>query len=108
MGWHEHAGDNGKARGHICLGRCGGIAAGDRRDTADSVALIAASPDGATYFRGNVGERGTAAAASNGVTFDVPPGRLQLRVSVTGAGGILDSEDREVIVPDLRRRCQSL
>ena len=92
-------GDDGKARVTFVWDP---VAAppGVRRDTADAVALIAASPGGATYFRGNVGEPRTAAAASNGVTFDVPPGRLQLRVSVTGAGGILDSEDREVIVPD--------
>jgi VWFA-related protein len=74
--------------------------AGVRRDVADSVALIAASPDGATYFRGNVGERATAATASNAVTFDVPPGRLQLRVSVSAAGDIIDAEDRELLVPD--------
>lgn len=88
---------------------------GVRRDTATSVALIAASPDGTTYFRGSVPDQATSASlASNGnapgaaagplgavVSFDVPPGRLQLRMSVSGPGGPLDSDDREVVVPDV-------
>jgi VWFA-related protein len=74
---------------------------GVQRETATSVALIAASPEGATYFRGDVAESASGASASNVVAFDVPPGRLQLRVSVAGAKGTLDSEDREIVVPDL-------
>jgi len=33
--------------------------------------------------------------------FEVPPGRLQLRMSVNGTNGSIDSDDREVIVPDM-------
>jgi VWFA-related protein len=75
---------------------------GVRRDNVTSVSLIAASPDGETYFRGDV-----SATAADGTTsvrqtvFEVPPGRLQLRVGVNGSGGGIDSDDREVIVPDM-------
>jgi VWFA-related protein len=92
------------------------------------VSLVAASPDGSPYFRGKV-DPGVAAAATNGggtagasagrssapatasqsgpkgpgrVTFDVAPGKIQLRVSVEGAGSqVLDTEIREITVPDL-------
>jgi hypothetical protein len=97
---------------------------GVRREVPTSVALIAASPDGATVYRGNVpeaaappaggasngsptnGSSGTAAAAppppsGYAVSFDAPPGRLQLRISVNGANGPIDADDREVTVPDL-------
>jgi hypothetical protein len=37
------------------------------------------------------------------VSFDAPPGPLQIRLSVEGAGGaVLDTETREITVPDLR------
>jgi len=84
------------------------------------VSLIAASPDGSPYFRGKVdpgaatasasaGTSSAPAAASQGgpkgpgrVTFDVAPGKIQLRVSVEGAGAqVLDTEIREITVPDL-------
>jgi hypothetical protein len=79
------------------------------------VQLIAASPDGETYYRGRVPEQeangdgggAPAAAAANltrqgaAVTFDVPPGRLQLRLSVGANAGAIDSDDREIVVPDL-------
>jgi VWFA-related protein len=83
------------------------------------VSLIAASPDGSPYFRGKVepsatvgASTGTSSAsttASQGgpkgpgrVTFDVAPGKIQLRVSVEGSGAqVLDTEIREITVPDL-------
>jgi VWFA-related protein len=75
---------------------------GVRRDNATSVSLTAASPDGETFFRGEVAE---APAAVGGVprqaSFEVPPGRLQLRMGINGANGPLDMDDREVMVPDL-------
>jgi VWFA-related protein len=77
---------------------------GVRRDNATSVSLIAASPDGETYFRGEIpevvnGDGG--ASAVRQTTFDAPPGRLQLRMGVSGANGPLDADDRELTVPDL-------
>ena len=44
---------------------------------------------------------GAARASGYAVSFDAPPGRLQFRMSVSGASGPLDSDDREVVVPDL-------
>ena len=75
---------------------------GVRRDTATTVSLIAASPDGEQYFQGDVPD-GPAAdgEAPRQATFEVPPGRLQLRVGVSGQSGALDADDREVLVPDL-------
>jgi hypothetical protein len=36
--------------------------------------------------------------------FDAPPGTMQLRLSVEGAGaGVIDSEIRDVVVPDLTK-----
>jgi VWFA-related protein len=83
------------------------------------VSLMAVGTDGAPYFRGRVPDVALAsagptspAAGSGGasaparppsrVTFEVPPGQIQLRVSVEGtASQVLDSEVREVTVPDL-------
>ena len=76
---------------------------GVRRDNATAVSLIAASPDGETYFTGDVPQAGNGdpAAPLRQTTFDVPPGRLQLRMGIVGSSGPIDSDDREVIVPDL-------
>jgi VWFA-related protein len=74
---------------------------GVRRQNATSVSLIAASPDGETYFRGTVPAEGAAATATRQIEFDVPPGRMQLRLGVVGANGPIDNDDREVMVPDL-------
>lgn len=81
------------------------------------VSLTAVGPDGDPYFRGRVPDVSLASStppsttngASTGqgrgpsrVTFEVPPGKIQLRVSVEGAAAqVLDSEVRELIVPDL-------
>jgi hypothetical protein len=63
------------------------------------VALTAVAPDGSPVFRGRVPDQ---AAAPSRVTFDTAPGKVQLRVSVEGADGqVLDSEVREIAVPDL-------
>jgi VWFA-related protein len=75
------------------------------------VSVTAVGPDGTPYFRGRVpSEAGApppaaaAAAARPGakVVFEVPPGPIQLRLSVEGTGSeVLDSESREITVPDL-------
>jgi VWFA-related protein len=65
---------------------------GSREDPA-KVTLMAVAPDGSPVFRGAVPSK---------VTFDAPPGKIQLRMSVTGAASqTLDSETREIAVPDL-------
>jgi len=95
-------------------------APGDRAaasDTPARVTLTAIAPDGSPYFRGRVPESSSANGGGNGngngaaaaapkpgarVSFDVPPGKMQLRMSVEGdASQVLDSEIREVAVPDL-------
>ncbi len=90
---------------------------GDRpREEPARVSLTAIAPDGSPYFRGRVPDvaaasaapaTGTALAAAanrapSRITFDVQPGRMQLRVSVEGsASQVLDTETREMSVPDL-------
>jgi len=90
-------------------------APGDRpREEPARVSLMAIAPDGSPYFRGKVPgvalassapPAAGAAPASRGpsrVSFDVNPGKIQLRVSVEGAASqVLDSETREISVPDL-------
>jgi hypothetical protein len=87
--------------------------AGGARETAQParVSVTAVGTDGAPYFRGRVpttppaGAAATpSASAASGarVTFEAPPGPLQLRLSVEGADSeVLDSENRELTVPDL-------
>jgi VWFA-related protein len=89
------------------------------------VSVIAVAPDGSPYFRGRVpdkpataavpataaptnGSSSTAGAAASAakaparVSFDVAPGKMQLRLSVEGAASqVLDTEVREITVPDL-------
>ena len=75
-------------------------------------------PDGSPMFRGRVPDVAVASTSPSGVaaagqgappsrgpsrvTFDVNPGRMQLRLSVEGTSAqVLDTEMREVTVPDL-------
>jgi VWFA-related protein len=92
-------------------------------DTPARVSLMAVGADGSPHFRGRVPEAlsasagpasasasaprttaGGATARQGGsrVTFEVPPGTIQLRLSVEDASSqVLDSEVREITVPDL-------
>jgi VWFA-related protein len=92
---------------------------GDRpREEPARVSLMAIAPDGSPSFRGKVPDVTLASAAPAAavgaagaapprsgpqrVTFDVAPGKIQLRISVEGsASQVLDSETREISVPDL-------
>jgi VWFA-related protein len=83
---------------------------GQRRPGDESVShvtLTALAPDGRPLFRGRVPDQGTTAtttaagAAPASASFDVPPGRMQLRVSVqTATGQVMDSSTSDVTVPD--------
>jgi len=42
------------------------------------------------------------------VVFDATPGKMELRLSVEGGSGVLDSEIREIVVPDLTSTQTSL
>ena len=79
--------------------------AGDRENLPMPVKaqIIASGADQALYFRGAV-EPGDATAAvrpPGAVTFDAAPGPLQLRATFEAPdGGVVDSERRDVDVPD--------
>ena len=60
------------------------------------VLVTAIGPDAMPFFRERVPE--------GRAVFDAPPGTMQLRLSVEGAGsGVLDTEIRDVVVPDLTK-----
>ena len=71
--------------------------AGDRdarSETPARVMVTAVGPDGAPYYRGRI--------TDPRLTFEADPGKLQLRLSVEGsASQVLDTETREIAVPDL-------
>jgi VWFA-related protein len=115
-------GENGKTRVMFVwepAPKTPGESAAPRDGEVSRVSLMAVGPDGSPYFRGRVPDvtfaaasggaaasTGTAATAAprgpSRVVFDVPPGKMQLRVSVEGSGSqVLDSEVREITVPDL-------
>jgi len=112
-------GDNGKTRVTFVwepVPKTPGDSGASRGGDPTRVSLMAVTPDGASVFRGRVPDMAvasnTSAPATNGaaakpsgpsrVTFDAPPGKVQLRVSVEGAASqVLDSEVREITVPDL-------
>jgi hypothetical protein len=73
-------------------------------DQPARVSLLASTDDGAPVFRGRVPDAmpSTTTAAPSRITFEAPPGKLQLRVAVEGTGSdTLDSEVRELNIPDL-------
>lgn len=77
------------------------VDAASSRGKASSVQLTAVAPDGRPVFRGDVAPAAGEVAAAGTVSFDVPPGQLQLKMTVEGdQGQVLDAETREFTVPD--------
>jgi len=77
-----------------------------RREQPGRVALLAANADGALVFRGATPEQSAPPASGplpQQLSFEVPPGRLELRLTVqdSGSGGTLDQEIKTIEVPDL-------
>jgi hypothetical protein len=106
-------GENGKTRMTFVweANRAPGSPARDTEQPA-RVSVTAVGTDGSPYFRGRVpatapttsrtGAAAAAPVAGARVTFEAPPGPMQLRLSVEGADAqVLDSENRELTVPDL-------
>jgi VWFA-related protein len=86
-----------------------GEAAAARREPPARVALTAVGPDGNLSYRGKVdgvllpAVGGQSPSLRGGsISFEVAPGKVQLRLSVESAtSSVLDSEVRDVAVPDL-------
>ena len=75
---------------------------GVKRDEPRRVTVLATSASGDIVYRGKVPAE--LAAPGNGgiVRFQAPPGKLDLRLTIEGDGtGTLDSEDRDLVIPDL-------
>lgn len=77
-------------------------APGVRRDEPRRVTVLATSPSGDVVYRGRVPTE--LATPGNGgiIRFQAPPGKLAVRLTIEGDGtGTLDTEDRDLVVPDL-------
>ena len=75
---------------------------GVKRDEPRRVTVLATSSSGDIVYRGRVPAE--LAAPGNGgiVRFQAPPGKLDVRLTIEGDGtGTLDTEDRDVVIPDL-------
>ena len=99
-------GDNGKTRVTLTWEPLTPAPGSPRREQAGRVSLLAANASGQLVFRGATPEQAAPPAAGTGaqrLTFDVAPGRLELRLTVQDAsgGGTLDQETKTIDVPDL-------
>ncbi|MDP2053813.1 MAG: VWA domain-containing protein [Acidobacteriota bacterium] len=75
---------------------------GVRRDEARRVTLLATTANGDIVYRGRVPSTLAPTGAGAVISFDAKPGKLDLRLTIEGDGtGMLDTEHRELIVPDL-------
>jgi hypothetical protein len=79
--------------------------AGARRDPPARVSLIAADQSGNLLYRGRAPEAvpATPPTGAQRLTFEAPPGKVELRLTVEGVTGVgtLDTETRTIDVPDL-------
>ena len=104
-------GDNGKTRVTLIWEPLAAAPGTARREQAGRVALMAASPTGELVFRGAAPVQdgtggpapGSTTSSPHRVSFEAPPGKLELRLTVQDAigGGTLDQEIRTIDVPDL-------
>jgi VWFA-related protein len=117
-------GENGKTRVTLIWEPLPAQGAGVRREQPGRVSLLAATAKGDLVFRGrspdaalasagpapapnDTGAAGRspsapAATAPQRLIFDAPPGKIELRMTVeaAGSGGTLDSEIRDITLPD--------
>ena len=74
-----------------------------RRAVPARIALTAFSPDGTQLFDGMVCVSGISRCASDRAEFDVPAGRIRLRMSIEDdSEQVIDSDVREMSVRDLK------
>jgi VWFA-related protein len=87
-------GENGRTRVTLVWEPIAQPGAAARRGTPGRVGVLAADARGDLVFRGTTERR---------LTFDAPPGELELRLTVEGTNGAgtLDSETRTLALPDL-------
>jgi len=97
----------GNLRNDPAPGRVSVIAATEKGDlvyrgrSPDGAQLASASPQ-ATGASANLPASAATTAAPQSLTFEAPPGKLELRMTVEGAGGgVLDQEIRNIAIPDL-------
>lgn len=77
------------------------IAAPSAADAPEQLSVIANFVTGDLLFRGKVARDPQALRPSGKVTFPSKPGAMRLRLTAENAAGqLIDSEDREVVVPD--------
>jgi len=100
----------GNVRSDPAPGRVSVIAATEKGDlvfrgrTPDAGQLASASPQatGASASLPAASASATTSAVPQALTFEAAPGKLELRMTVEGAGGgVLDQEIRNITVPDL-------
>ncbi|HEX6217150.1 MAG TPA: VWA domain-containing protein [Vicinamibacterales bacterium] len=75
---------------------------GVKRDEPRRVTVLATTPAGEIVYRGRIPADISPTTTGGAVSFDAPPGKLDVRLTIEGDGtGTLDVEDRDVEVPDL-------
>jgi hypothetical protein len=75
---------------------------GVQRDAARRVTVLATSASGDIVYRGKVPTELATPGNGGSVRFKAPPGKLEVRLTIEGDGtGTLDTEDRELVLPDL-------
>jgi VWFA-related protein len=75
---------------------------GVKRDEPRRVTVLATSPAGDIIYRGRVPSELAPSGSGATVSFNAPPGKIDVRLTIEGDGtGTLDVEDRDLMVPDL-------
>ena len=75
---------------------------GVKRDDPRRVTVLATSPTGDVVYRGRVPAELATPGSGGLIRFQAPPGKLDVRLTIEGDGtGTLDTEDRDLVVPDL-------
>jgi VWFA-related protein len=102
-------GDEGKTRVTVVWEPAARVPGDRSRRYPSRVQLSVLANDGTVLFEGRLQPTGPAAMEEQGATpsravFDVPPGRVRLRMSIEDiTAQVLDSDFRDLTVPDFRR-----